>query len=215
MALKEDWKEAGGFNDPRSAEKPAGYQIRWTRFYLFLKVLVALVLAVALEFFLCGAFFRFLRPADAWRVDGACALASPLLCYWYFRKPLQAARRENVPFYAAALFLAALSLLLGCFLRYSLQLANGLLDFSDPETRVILVLDRKTSAFGGSLREGPNPEAHLVYFRDWDNPEVKGEILVPSPLYYLADLGTPLSLTYRKGFFHWPWMVDVQPLGPH
>lgn len=214
MAFKGDWKEAGGFNERRGPGKAASYQVDLSRASLFLKILAALVVAAALEFFLCGAFFRFIRSFDSWVADGLCAVASPLFCYGAFRELIRAARREKWPMAALASFFLATSLLLGCFFRYSLQLANGLLDFSDPETRVVVVTDRKTSVFGGSIREGPNPEAHLVYFKDWEDPDAQGEILAPPSLYYFAGVGTSLQLTYRKGFFHWPWMVDVQLLNP-
>jgi len=102
--------------------------------------------------------------------------------------------------------------LTACFFRFSVQLANGLLDASDPDTRVVLVTGQKISLLGGSLKESLNPLAHLVYFQGWDGGDETYEVLVPPAVYYFAGPGTRIAVTLRKGFLHLPWVEDCQLL---
>jgi hypothetical protein len=185
-----------------------------SRLYLILKIFWGFIVVLIVEYFCCGIYFRLVRESDFVRVDWICALSALALCYWIVRKLIRSALKEGIPIWVVAAFFLFLSALLGCFLRYSLQLANGLLDFSDPETRVIVITDKKISPFGGSIKEGVNPVAHMVYFRDWDNGDESCELLTPSAFYYFIDTGSRLELSVRRGFFHLAWVEDYQVVKP-
>ena len=182
------------------------------RFYLFLKIFVAFIVILIVEYPFCGIYFRFVRHIDFFRVDLICVLSAIGLCYLIFRKLIKAALKERIPFLVVIVCFLALCFLLSCFFRFSIQLANGLLDFSDPETRVVYVSDKKISSFGGSFKEGPNPMAHLIYFHDWDNTDEICELLTPPSIYYFTNIGTPVEMTLRQGFFYLPWVEDFRIL---
>ncbi len=174
-------------------------------FFLFMGFLVA-------EYFCCGAYYRLARAADALELDALCALSAPLICYLAFRGALGAARREKIPGAVTAGFFLFFAALLGFFLRFSLQLANGALDPSDPENHVVVVTSKKISSWGGSIQEGMNPMAHLVYFRDWELEGKDCEMLSPQDFFYAVDVGSRVEVTVRQGLFHWPWLEGCQLL---
>ena len=185
-----------------------------SRLYLILKIFLGFIVVLIVEYFCCGMYFRLVRESDFVRADWICALSALVLCYWIVRKLIHSALKEGIPFWVIAAFFLFLSALLGCFLRYSLQLANGLLDFSESETHVIVIADKKISAFGGSIKEGVNPVAHMVYFRDWENNDENCELLVPSVFYYFVDNGSSLEMTFRRGLFHLAWVENFQVYKP-
>ncbi len=185
-----------------------------SRFYFLLELFALFIALVIGEYFLCGIYFRLVRHTDFLKVDWFCAIFAILLCYWIFRKLIRSALKEQIPFFVVAFFFLFFSCLLGFFLRFSLQLANGLLDFSDPETRVIVVTDKKISRFGGSIKEGINPMAHMIYFHDWDESGENAELLTPQDFYYSVDNGSLVQLTLRQGLFHFSWVEDYQIMVP-
>jgi hypothetical protein len=177
---------------------------------LYLKIFVVFILGLASEYPLSGIYFRLVRHSDFLKVDWISAVSAIILCYGVFMELLKASWKEKVLFkFTVSCFLAA-CFLVSCFFRFSIQLANGLLDFSSPETRIVVVTDKNISVFGGSVKEGPNPEAHLIYFQDWDNPEETCELLTPTAFYYVVSSGSPVGLAVRRGFFHLPWVEDFQ-----
>jgi hypothetical protein len=185
-----------------------------SRFYTLLKIFCFFVALVIAEYFACSVYFRFIRDSDYFKVDWICALSSLVLCHFIFRKLIRGALREKIPVLVIAGFFLFFTCLLGLFLRFSLQLANGWLDYSEPETRVVIVSDKKISSFGGSIKEGMNPMAHMIYFHDWDDYGQKCGMLTPQDFYYDVDIGTNVELTLRQGFFHWPWVEDYQAVKP-
>ena len=185
-----------------------------SRFYFLLKIFLLFLFALLGEYFLCSIYFRFIRNVDFVRVDLICAfLGLVSLAFSRFKKIVREGRKENIHWSVIlALYLIA-SALLGFSFRFSVQLANGLLDFSPPESHVIIVEDKKISSFGGSLREGMNPIAHMIYFHDWENSALKCEMLTPlQDFYYAVDPGSRVGLTIRRGLFHLAWVEDYQIL---
>ncbi len=182
------------------------------RFYLLLFAFVLFLGFLVGEYFCCGVFYRLVRPLDSVELDGLCGLCAPVLCYGIFHGALAAARREKIPVAVIAGFFLFFTFLLGFFLRFSLQLANGALDPSDPENHVVIVTSKKISSWGGSILEGMNPMAHLVYFRDWELEGRDCEMLTPQDFYYAVDVGSRVEVTLRGGLFHWPWMEGCQLL---
>ncbi|GEM_PF-1644114 len=210
MGSGQNWKKAGGFKVYRSGERKNALRIEIRQAALFLKMLCALILLVAVEYFLCGIYYRPLRQSDLLELDLGSALAAAVLCYWVSRKLMRDALEERIPFYVVAGLFLLFIFLAGGFFRFSAQLANGLLDFSNPEVYRIVVAEKKVSLFGGSLQEGPNPVAHMVYFGDWDNGNGNCELLLPPAAYYLVDPGGPLDIAVRPGFFHMAWLQAFQ-----
>jgi len=176
-------------------------------FFLFLALLIV-------EYFLCGIYFRLVRPSDFPLLNGLCVFAGPLICYLLFRKPIQSALQERVPRALVAGLYIFFSFLLGFFLRFSVQLANGALDPSAPENHSVVVADRAISALGGSIREGINPMAHLVYFRDWELSDKNCVMLADQDFYYSVDVGMRVQVTVRRGLFRMPWVQDYQLINP-
>jgi hypothetical protein len=181
-----------------------------SRLYLLLKIFALFVVLLIVEYVCCGIYFRLVRHSDFLIADWICALSAIGLCHLIFRKPIRSALQEKIPVLLIAALFLFFSFLLGCFLRFNLQLANGLLDGSEPQTRVVVVADKEISSFGGSFKEGPNPMAHLIYFRDWNNSNGNCELLVPAYFYYTVGPGTRVELSLRQGFFHWAWVEDFQ-----
>lgn len=161
-----------------------------------------------LEYFLCGVYFRFARSGDCSRVNLICCFLSLGLCYGGFRKLMKLAVKEGAPILVVAVFFLIFSFLLGLFLRFNIQLANGLFDGSEAEMRMAYVTDKKISNFGGSIKDGINPMAHLVYFQEGDDKSQSYELLTRLDFYYSVDLGSKVELSVRKGFFHMPWIED-------
>ncbi len=180
------------------------------RLFLILKIFLFFIGVLIAEYVGCGIYFRLVRHSDFWKADLICGFSAVGLCYGIFKKLIRSALKEKVPALLVAAFFLLFSFLLGCFLRFSLQLANGLLDGSEPQTRLVVVGSKDISSFGGSFKEGPNPMAHLVYFPDWDNGEGSCELLVPAYFYYMVGPGTRMELTLRQGFFHLAWVEDFQ-----
>lgn len=214
MGSKESWQKSGGFKAYRSGERKDALRIEIGRATLFLKLFCALILLVVVEYFLCGIYYRPVRQSDLLWLDLGCSLAAVALCYWVSRKLMRDALKERIPFYVVAVLFLIFTFLVGGFFRFSAQLANGLLDFNDPEVHRITVTEKKVSVFGGSLREGPNPMAHMVYFKDWDNGTGKCEILLPPAAYYLVDPTGPLDIAVRPGLFHMAWLQAFQLVQP-
>jgi hypothetical protein len=174
-------------------------------FAVFIAVLIA-------EYILSGIYFRLVKNIDFLVVDLLCGLSAIGLCYWKSRKAFKFAKEEKIPTLLVASLFIVLCFLVGCFFRFSIQLANGLLDYSDPETHVVSVNGKNVSSFGGSLKDGPNPIARLLYFSDWDNDGWNCELLTPPAFYYTAQVGTRLEVSVRKGFFHLAWIQDYRML---
>lgn len=175
-------------------------------FFFFCALLLA-------EYFLCSALFRFLRPSDSLKVDGVCLLVAPLLCYGLFRKAAKAALREKIPSVAVVGSFFLFSLLLVFFLRFGVQLANGWLDPSEPESHVVIITGKDISAFGGNITEGLNPMAHMVHFHaDWDDGGGECALWTPDDFYFSVDTGSFVQISLRQGFFHLPWVEDFQAL---
>ena len=180
--------------------------------YFYFKILVVFILALVIEFPLTGVYYRLVRERDFLTVDIISASTSIVLFYWLFRKLLQTAWKEHILFKTLLACFFTLGVLGTCFFRFTIQLVNGFLDGSVPETRIVVVTGKDTSVFGGSFKEGPSPLAHFIYFQDWDNPAGSCELLVPPPVYYFAGPGNPVELAIRHGFFHLPWVEDFQLL---
>jgi hypothetical protein len=214
MAPQEDWKKKGGFKVHRVRERRDALRIEIRRVYLFLKVLLLFLALLAVEYPLCGIYFRLVRQRDAFWLDLGCALAALALCSWLSRKLIRDALKEKVPVYVVAGLFLFFTFLLTGFFRFSFQLANGLLDFSYPEVHRVVVTDKKISIFGGSIREGLNPMAHMIYFKDWNDGEGDCELLLPPDAYYMVDQGGPLDIAVRPGFFHLTWMQAYQLVQP-
>jgi hypothetical protein len=181
-----------------------------SRLYLLLKIFALFVALLIVEYVCCGIYFRLVRHSDFLIADWICALSGIGLCYLIFRKLIHSALQEKIPVLLVGALFLFFSFLLGSFLRFSLQLANGLLDSSDSQTRVVVVSGKEISSFGGSFKEGPNPMAHLIYFHDWDNGNGNCELLVPAYFYYTVGPGTRVELSLHRGFFHWAWVEDFQ-----
>lgn len=214
MTSKENWKKAGGFKVHRVYERRDALRIEIRRVYLFLKILAVFIVILAVEYPLCGIYYRLVRQSDILWLDGACVLAALLLCYWFSRKLIKDALKERIPVYVVAGLFVLFAFLMGCFFRFSFQLANGFFDFSDPEIHRIIVTDKKVTIFGGSVQEGPNPMAHMVYFKDWADEEGNCELLLPPAAYYVVDQGGPLDIAVRPGLFHVAWMQVFQLVQP-
>lgn len=185
-----------------------------SRLYLIFKIFLCFIAVLIVEYLGCGIYFRFVRNSDFFRVDWICGLSAAGLCFLIFRGFIKSAREERIPLIVIALFFLFFSALLGCFLRFSLQLVNGWFDVSDPETHVVVVTAQKISPFGGSIKDGINPLAYMVYFHDWDDSLENCEMRVTHDFYYAIDPGTGLELAVRKGFFHWPWVEDYRVYTP-
>lgn len=177
---------------------------------ILFKLFALFIFALVAEYVFCGIYYRLVRHLDFLIVDSASAVVGIGLCYWITGKLIKTALKEQVPRWLVALVFVILWFLMSCFLRFSVQLANGLLDFSQPETQIVTLTDKKISALGGSFKEGPSPMAHLVYFGDWNNPGSTCELLVSPAIYYTAGPGTRLELSVRKGFFRLAWLDDFQ-----
>jgi hypothetical protein len=181
-----------------------------SRLYLLLKIFVLFIILLIVEYVCSGIYFRLVRHSDFLIADLICGISATGLCYLIFRKLIRGALQDKIPVLLVGVLFLFFCFLLGCFLRFSLQLANGLLDTSEPQTRVVVVESKEISALGGSFKEGPNPMAHLIYFRDWDNRNGNCELLVPAYFYYTVGPGTRVELSLHQGFFHWAWVEDFQ-----
>src|SRR5580692_6885024 len=158
--------------------------MKTSRLFLFLKIFVFLGALLAVEYVCCGIYFRLVRHSDFLKADLICGSSAVGLCYLIFRRLIRSALKEKIPVLVVAAIFVFFCLFGGCLLRFSLQLANGLLDNSESQTRVVVIASKEISSFGGSFKEGPNPMAHLIYFSDWDNGRGNCELLVPAYFYY-------------------------------
>jgi hypothetical protein len=189
------------------------FPMRIRHFYLALLAFFLFFGLVLAEYFLCGVYFRLIRPSDSLRLDAACLLGSPLLCYWAFHRLLKKALQERIPHGVITVFFLICTALLGFFLRFTVQLANGGLDPSGPEEHLVIITDKRISSFGGSIQEGLNPMAHLVYFHDnWEPGDEKCALWTPDDFYFSVDVGGILQLSVRRGLLRMPWVEDFQAL---
>jgi ABC-type transport system involved in multi-copper enzyme maturation permease subunit len=170
-------------------------------FGLFLVLLVG-------EYLYCSVNFRFIRTWDLWATNLICGILSLLLCYWFFRDLIKEALKEKIPLIIVLVFFGTFSFLLGCFFRLNLQIANGYLDNSYPETKIVIVAGKETSVFGGSIKDGLNPMAYYIHFSDGGDKDKNCELLVPFFTYYSVGPGTNLKVSVRQGFFHLLWVED-------
>lgn len=183
--------------------------------YLYLKMFSVFIAVLIMEYVLSGIYFRLIRHSDIYLVNSLCAAATLYLTYRLLKKTIREALKEKIPLALAAACFLVFWFLTACFFRFSVQLVNGLFDFSNPEARVVLVTGKGTSALGGSFQEGPNPLAHLLFFQDWDHPRWSCELLVPPPIYYTASPGLPIEITVRRGLFGLPWVEDYDLPNSH
>ena len=174
--------------------------------YLYLKLFTVFIAVLIAEYVYSGIYFRLARHTDFVFVDSLCAAASLYLSYRLLKKIAQEALKEKVPRALVVACFLVFWFLTACFFRFSVQLVNGLLDFSSPESFVVEITGKNTSALGGSFQEGPSPLAHLLYFQDWIHPRWSCELLVPPPIYYTATQGLPIEITVRQGFFGLCWV---------
>ena len=158
--------------------------------------------------------YRFVRNADLWGSDLICALFAASLCYFSFKKLMKQALKEEIPLYAVLAAFFTLTFLLCCFLRLNLQIANGLLDSSQPESKIVVVTHKESSAFGGDVKEGLSSIAYFIYFPDWEDKNRNCELLVPFAFYYSVGPGLNVELAVRKGFFRIPWIEDCRVIYP-
>jgi hypothetical protein len=173
--------------------------------------LLFIVLLVG-EFLYCSANFRFIRSSDLWIADLICAILALGLCYVAFKKVIKLALQEKVPMAIIVVLFLILSCLLGWFLRFNLQIANGLLDPSEPETIRVIIARKETSVLGGSIKDGMNPMAYYIDFPDWDSKDKNCQLLVPYPFYFSVGEGSTVELLIRKGLFNIAWIEAYQAL---
>ncbi len=181
-----------------------------SRAYLYFKLFVLFIAVLVAEYVLCGIFYRLVSHTDFWWVDLISGALSLGLCYQLFKNLIKEALKEKIPSAIVWTVFLVFWFLLTCFFRFSVQLVNGLLDFSPSQAQTIVVTDKKISALGGSFKEGPSPMAHLIYFMNWDNDKDTCELLVTPALYYTLGPGSKLELSVRQGFLHMPWVEDYQ-----
>jgi hypothetical protein len=173
--------------------------------FALLGFLLFIVLLVA-EFLYCSANFRFIRSNDLWTADLICAVLGLVLSYVAFKKVIKLALQEKVPVTIIVILFLILSCLLGWFLRFNLQIANGLLDPSEPETIRVIITHKETSVLGGSIKDGMNPMAYYIDFPDWNNKDQNCQLLVPYPFYFSVSEGSTVDLLVRKGLFNLNWI---------
>jgi len=125
---------------------------------------------------------------------------------------MKAALKEKIHLAIVLTSFLALSFLLCCFLRLNLQITNGLLDNSDPETKIVVVSSRYSSVFGASIKDGLNAMAYYILFPHWDDKDKSCELLIPYSIYFALGSGTNVQLTVRNGFFGLPWVENYQIL---
>ena len=176
---------------------------------IFISFILFILLLVA-EYLYCSVCFRFIRTWDLWATDLICMLLSVLFCYWFFRKLIKEALREKIHITIVLACFLIFIFLFGCFLRLTLQIANGLFDSSDPETKTVVVSSRDSSVFGASIKDGLNSMAYFVYFPDWDNKDKNCELLIPYSIYFEVGYGTNMELSVRKGVFGLLWVEDYR-----
>ena len=120
------------------------------------------------------------------------------------------ALREKIHFSIVLTLFWVVSLLLGCFFRLTLQITNGLLDGSEPETRIAVVASRDSSVFGASIKDGLNSMAYFIRFPDWDDKKKNCELLIPYSIYFEVGRGTNMELSVKNGFLGLPWVEDYR-----
>jgi len=179
-------------------------------FWFFFYFSIFFIFLIAGEYIYCSMNFRFIREWDLGGSDIICGLFSTALCYFSLKKLMRQALKEEIPLYAVIVIFATLSFLSCCFLRLNLQIANGLLDNSPAESKVVMVNHKESSAFGGDVKEGLSSIAYYIYFPDWDDKNKNCELLVPFTFYYSVGPGINVELAIRNGFFHIPWVEDYR-----
>jgi hypothetical protein len=183
-------------------------------FWLFFYFSIFSILLLVGEYIYCSMNFRFVRNVDLWGTDLISGLLSISLCYFSLKKSMKQALKEEIPLYAVLAVFFTLSFSLCCFLRLNLQIANGLLDNSIPEAKIVMVAHKESSAFGGDIKEGLSSIAYFIYFSDWDDKNKNCELLVPFTFYYSVGPGISVELAVQKGFFHIPWIEDYRVIYP-
>jgi hypothetical protein len=184
------------------------------RFGLFFFFSIFFILLLAGEYLYCSMNFRFIRTWDLWGSDLICGFLSIVFSYGLFKKLIKEALKEKIPSWVILAFFLLLSFLFGCFLRFNLQIVNGLLDGSGSETKLVYITHKETSAFGGSIKNGLNAIAYYVYFADWDDKDKICELLVSPADYYFVGSGTKVELAMRMGFLHIPWIEEYRIVSP-
>jgi hypothetical protein len=172
-------------------------------FGLFLLLLVS-------EYLFCSSNYRFIRIQDLWIADLLCQLLAAGFCYWVFRRLMKEALKEKIHLGIVITLFLILNSLFGCFLRLTLQITNGFLDGSEPQTVNIVVASRNSSVFGASIADGLNSMAYYIDFPDWYNQEKNCELLIPYSIYFEVGSGTHVELSVKKGFFGLPWVEDYR-----
>jgi hypothetical protein len=182
------------------------------KFELFTLFSISFIILLVGEFLYCSANFRFVRSSDLWITDLICAVLGLVFCYAAFKKVIKLALQEKVPAVIIVISFLILSCLLGWFLRFNLQIANGLFDGSEPETIKVIITHKETSVLGGSIKDGVNPMAYYLDFPDWDNKDKNCQLLVPYPFYFSVGEGSTVELLVRKGLFNIAWIEAYQAL---
>jgi hypothetical protein len=180
------------------------------KFGLILIGSILFVMLLVAEYLFCSVNYRFIRMGDLWTTDLICQLLAAGFCYWVFGRLMKEAFKEKIHLGIVLTLFLILSSLLGCFFRLTLQIANGVFDTSNPETKMVVVSSRDSSVFGASIEEGLNSIAYYVHFSDWDDKDKSCELLIPYSFYFEVGLGTNVELSLKKGLFGFPWVEDYR-----
>jgi hypothetical protein len=180
------------------------------KFGLILIGSILFILVLVAEYLFCSANYRFIRIWDLWTTTLTCLFLSIGLCYWFFSNLMKEAIIEKIHLSIVLTLFLVLSFLLGCFFRLTLQIANGLFDGSDPETKMAVVSSRDSSIFGANIKDGLNSMAYYVFFPDWDDKTKNCELLIPYSIYFEVGYGTNMELSVKKGLFGLPWVEDYR-----
>jgi hypothetical protein len=180
------------------------------KFGLILIGFILFILLIVGEYLYCSVDFRFIRTGDLWTTDLICIILSALFCCWFLRKLVREALQEKIHLAIVLSFLVVLSFLFGCFLRLNLQIANGLFDNSDPETKMVIVASRDSSIWGASIRDGLNATAYYIHFSDWDGKNKNCELLIPYSIYFEVGAGTNVELSIKKGLLGLEWVENYR-----
>lgn len=180
------------------------------KFGLILIGSILFILVIVAEYLFCSANYRLIRTWDLWAADLICLLLSIGLCYWFFRDLIKEALAEKIHLSIVLILFLVLSFLLGCFFRLTLQIANGLFDGSEPETKMVVVSSRDSSVFGASINDGLDSMAYYVFFPDWDDKSKNCELLIPYSIYFEVGYGTNVDLSVKNGLFGLPWVEDYR-----
>jgi len=171
---------------------------------------ILFILLLVAEYLFCTSNYRFIRTWDLWAADLVCLLLAAGLCYWFSRRLMKEALAEKIHLSIVLTLFLVLSFLLGCFFRLTLQIANGLFDDSDSETKMVVVSSRNSSVFGASIKDGLNAMAYFIHFPDWDDTNKSCELSIPYSIYFEVGYGTNVELSVKEGLFGLPWVEDYR-----